>query len=57
MLSEGEGLGAVAGVQRFGQGEGAVEALQSGLHVALHADSYHRGVRQSIVAGGSSTSR
>ena len=57
VLQEGRGLGAVEGVLGFGQGRGALEALQSGLHVALKAGSYAEGVRQNILAGGDSTSR
>lgn len=57
VLQRGKGLGAVEGVLAFGQGRGALEALQSGLHVALKADDYAGGVRQNILAGGDSTSR
>jgi hypothetical protein len=57
LLAGGEGLDAPAGVQLFGRGGGAREALQSGLHVALGAKSYAEGVRHSILAGGDTTSR
>lgn len=50
-------MAAVEGVQRLGRGPRAVEALRSGLHLALAARSYAEGVRSNILAGGDTTSR
>ncbi len=44
-------------LEQFGRGPRAVSVLQSGLHVALSASSYVDGVRNSILAGGDTTSR
>ncbi|CAL8468673.1 g8213 [Coccomyxa elongata] len=48
---------AVEALEQFGRGPRAVSVLQSGLHVALSASSYVDGVRNSILAGGDTTSR
>lgn len=45
------------GLEHFGKGPRAVSVLQSGLNVALSAHSYVDGVRNSILAGGDTTSR
>ena len=56
VLEQGHRSG-IDGARHFGLGPRAVHVLQSGLHLALKADSYKTGVRNSILAGGDSTGR
>ncbi|CAL5219808.1 g1716 [Coccomyxa viridis] len=50
-------LSAVDGAREIGIGPEAEQVLKSGLQVALKAEDYVSGVRQSIMAGGDTTSR